>query len=80
MAQFVRCRGKAFCVETANGCRACGRSLHEIEATRSLVARATQLILELAYDNPGEFAAYLAEKIAKKVRHARDSKQQPTVD
>ena len=36
MAQFVRCRGKAYCIDSQNGCRTCGRSHSEIETTRSL--------------------------------------------
>jgi len=80
MGRFVRCRGKAFCVETADGCRTCGRSLDEIEATRSLVAHAAQFILEQGYDNPDEFTTYLADKIAKKVRHVRESELQSSVD
>jgi len=73
MAQFIRCRGKAYCVEDTQGCRTCGRSRAEIDSTRSLVACAAQLVLEQDYDNPGEFTSYLAEKVAKKVRHARDA-------
>ena len=80
MAQFVRCRGKAFCVETEDGCRTCGRSLREIEATRSLVAQTARFILEQDYDNVGEFTSYLAEKIARKVKHARETDDQPAVD
>jgi len=73
MARFVRCRGKAYCVEDTHGCRSCERSRAEIDSTRSLVARAAQFILEQDYDNPGEFTSYLAEIVAKKVRHARDA-------
>jgi len=73
MAQFVRCLGKAYCVETPEGCRTCGRSTAEIETTRSLVAQAAHLILKQNYENPGEFTSYLAEKIARKVRHAGDT-------
>lgn len=72
VAQFVRCRGKAYCVEGKDGCRTCGRSLYEIETTRSLVEQAAQFILEQDYDNAGDFASYLAEKLERKVKHARE--------
>lgn len=79
MAAFVRCRGKAYCVEDPQGCRTCGRSRLELDATRALIARVAQFILEQDYDNAGEFAAYLAEKVETKVRHARSSGK-PAVD
>jgi hypothetical protein len=71
MGQFVRCRGKAYCLETPAGCRSCGRSHEEIATTRSLIGRAARFVLEQDYENPGAFAYYLAEKVAKKVEHAR---------
>lgn len=73
MAVFVRCRGRNYCVEDPEGCRTCGRSRHELDTTRALIARVAQFILEQDYDNAGEFAAYLAEKIETRVRHARDT-------
>ena len=75
MARFVRCRGKACCVENMDGCRTCGRGHCEIETTRSLIAQAAQFILQQDYANTGEFTAYLAEKIDSKVRYAREHEQ-----
>ena len=72
MAQFMRCRGKAYCVEDTQGCRTCHRSYGEIETARSLIAQAAQFVLEQDYANVSEFAGYLAEKIEKRVRHARN--------
>ena len=80
MAQFVRCRGKAYCIDSQNGCRTCGRSHSEIETTRALVAQAAQFILEQDYDNVSEFASCLAEKIERKVRHAREQGQRTGAD
>ena len=71
MALFMRCQGKAYCVEETQGCRTCRRSPVEIETTRSLIAEAAQFVLEQDYANVSEFARHLAEKIEKRVRHAR---------
>jgi hypothetical protein len=72
MTWFVRCHGKAYCLEGADGCRTCSRSRREIDTIRSLVTQAANFILEQGYDNAGDFTSYLAEKIERKVRHARD--------
>ena len=73
MAEFVRCRGKAYCVENSHGCRTCGRSQGEIETTRALIDQAAGFILEQDYDNADEFASYLAEKVAAKIRYTRNN-------
>jgi hypothetical protein len=80
MALFVRCRGKAFCVDGPRGCRTCGRSHGEIEITRSLVAQAAHFILEQDYDNAREFASYLADKIERTVKHAREQARHTDAD
>lgn len=77
MAWFVRCRGKAYCIENEQGCRICGRRSEEIESTRALVAAVADFILAQDYDNAGEFAAYLAQKVEKRVEHARNTKPHP---
>ena len=74
MPAFTRCRGKTACLEDAAGCRACGRSLEEIAQTRALIEQAARFILDREYDNADEFAAYLAEKIMKRVQHARSTR------
>jgi hypothetical protein len=80
MAEFVRCRGKAYCRENRQGCLTCGRSHHEIHTTRSLIAQATEFILEQHYDNADEFASYLAEKIAAKIRYTREKPEHSAAD
>jgi len=73
MRRFERCRGRTACLETDSGCERCGRSRAEIDATRALIAQAAAFVLEQGYDNTGEFSAYLAEMIDRKVRHARNA-------
>lgn len=69
---FRPCLGKTACTEGGTLCRACGRSFDEIERTRRLVDGLVELTLELGYDNPGEFADYVARRIVKKIAHARE--------
>ena len=80
MAEFARCRGKAYCLENMQGCLTCGRSHEEIYTTRSLIAQATQFILEHHYDNADDFTSYLAEKITAKVRHERANPKHSDAD
>ncbi len=80
MAHFERCRGKTLCIETAAGCVTCGRSQHEISMLRSLIDQAAGFALAQDYDNAAEFAAYLAEKIAKKVDPVRAQGCQTAAD
>ena len=71
MAAFKPCLGKSACLEGDEGCRACGRSVEEIERTRQAVASLSELALALGYDNVEEFAHYVARRVVKKVEHAR---------
>ena len=74
MKAFTPCRGKTACRDDGNVCLTCGRGLQEIEATRRLIDDLAELVIGYEYDNPAEFAAYVASKLEKKVRHRRDGK------
>jgi hypothetical protein len=52
----------------------CGRSLQEIEDTRRLIDELAGLAIAYEYENVGEFAAYVASKVVKKVAHQRKDK------
>ena len=69
--RFVRCKGKQYCQEDETGCRTCGRSRTEMDATRALIAAIADLALQQGYENPEEFTAYLAEKSLKTILHRR---------
>jgi hypothetical protein len=68
---FEPCRGKTRCRQDGDRCVTCGRTIAEIEYTRDLIDRLAQLVLEMDYDNPEDFAAFVAMRILKKVEHAR---------
>ena len=72
MKSFAPCRGKTACRDDGMRCLTCGRELQEIEAARRLIDALTELAVEYEYDNVGEFAAYVASKVEKKVRHRRE--------
>ena len=71
VGHFHPCLGKTACTEGGTHCRACGRSFEEIEHTRVLVAGLVDLVLDQDYDNPQEFADYVARRIARKITQAR---------
>lgn len=68
---FVPCKGQNACRDDGTTCLTCGRSLAEIEETRRLVDGLAELAETYRYDNVAEFAAYVAGKVEKKVRHRR---------
>ncbi|TCJ14671.1 hypothetical protein EZJ19_09500 [Parasulfuritortus cantonensis] len=72
MSQFKPCAGKTACRDDNVNCLVCGRSLQAIEATRKLIDGLTELAMAEDYDNVDEFAAYVAAKVVKKVRHRRE--------
>jgi hypothetical protein len=72
MGHFRPCLGKTACIDGGDHCRACRRSFEEIGRTRELVGQLARLVVELDYDNPREFADYVAQRIVKKVCHARE--------
>ncbi len=71
MSTFTPCKGKTACRDDGERCLACGRSFAEIEQTRSFIDAPAEFVIAQGYDNVGEFAAYVADKIEKKVRHRR---------
>lgn len=71
MAMFTPCRGQTACRDDGTTCQTCGRSLAEIGRTRDLIDALADLAVERGYDNVDEFAAYVAGKMLKKVKHRR---------
>jgi hypothetical protein len=69
---FTPCKGQTACRDDGTTCLTCGRSLAEIERTRQLIDALADLAVAEGYDNVGEFAAYVAAKVEKKVRHRRE--------
>lgn len=74
MSRFRPCAGKTACRDDSTTCLTCGRSLAAIGETRRLIDALTELALAQDYDNADEFAAYVAKKVEKKVRHRREGK------
>lgn len=73
MNSFTPCRGKTACRDDGNICLVCGRRLQEIEATRRLIDALADLAVQYQYDNADDFAAYVASKLAKKIRHRQQA-------
>jgi hypothetical protein len=69
VSRFTPCKGKTVCRDDGERCVTCGRSFAEIEQTRNLIDALAELSITRKYDNVGEFAAYVAGKVEKKVRH-----------
>jgi len=69
MPEFTPCKGKTACRDNGERCLTCGRSLAEIEQTRSLIDALADFAITQGYDNVEEFAGYVAEKVVKKIRH-----------
>lgn len=74
MSTFNPCKGKTACRDDGERCLTCGRSFTEIEQTRNLIDALTEFALAQDYDNVNVFAAYVADKVEKKVRHRREEK------
>ena len=73
MSTFNPCKGKTACRDDGEKCLTCGRSFAEIEQTRNLIDALAEFVCAQGYDNVGEFAAYVAGKVEKKVRHRREA-------
>jgi hypothetical protein len=73
MSTFNPCKGKTACRDDGEKCLTCGRSFAEIEQTRNLIDTLAEFAYTQGYDNAGEFAAYVADKVEKKVRHRREA-------
>jgi hypothetical protein len=71
MSLFNPCKGKTACRDDGEKCLTCGRGFAEIEQTRKLIDALADFVCAQGYDNAGEFAAYVAGKVDKKVRHRR---------
>ena len=69
MSTFNPCQGKTTCRDDGKQCLTCGRSFTEIEQTRKLIDALADFVLTQGYDNVNEFAAYVADKVEKKVKH-----------
>jgi hypothetical protein len=77
MTLFTPCRGKTACRDNGEQCRVCGRSFAEIARTRELIDALAELACAQGYDNVEAFAAYVARKLEKKVRHRREGDGKP---
>ncbi len=73
MNTFTPCKGKTACRDDGEKCLTCGRSFAEIEQTRSMIDALAEFVIAQGYENADEFAAYVADKVEKKVRHRRES-------
>ena len=73
MSRFTPCKGKTACRDDGERCLTCGRSFGEIEQTRKLIDALAEFICAQGYENTGEFAAYVADKVEKKVKYRRES-------
>jgi len=73
MNTFTPCKGKTACRDDGEKCLTCGRSFAEIEQTRSMIDALAEFVCAQEYDNVGEFAAYVAGKMEKKVKHRRET-------
>lgn len=69
MSTFKPCMGKTACRDDGKQCITCGRSFDEIDQTRRLIDALAEFACTHGYDNIDEFAAYIAEKVKKKVKH-----------
>jgi len=72
--RFIPCQGKTACRDDGLVCLTCGRSLAEVEATRKLIDALADLAMGHGYGNVDDFAAYIARKVEKKVRHRREGR------
>lgn len=72
MRQFNPCKGKDACRDDGERCLTCGRKLTEVARTVYLMNELSDFVIEQDYDNVDEFAAYIARKLVKKVKHRRE--------
>ena len=73
MCQFNPCKGKDACRDDGERCLTCGRKLTEVARTMFLMNELSDFVIEQDYDNVDEFAAYIARKLVKKVKHRRET-------
>ncbi len=72
MPTFTPCQGQTACRDDGERCITCGRGFPEITQTRALIDALAAFAIEQDYENVEEFAAYVAAKVVKKVKHRRD--------
>ncbi len=77
MRQFNPCKGKDACRDDGERCLTCGRKLTEVARTVFLMNELSDFVIEQDYDNVDEFAAYIARKLVKKVKHRRETASTP---
>lgn len=70
--QFNPCQGKDNCTEGGTHCEGCGRSHDEIARTRELIGMVADFARKMGYENYRDFAAFVGDKAAKKVRFERE--------
>jgi len=75
--QFNPCKGKDACRDDGERCLTCGRKLTEVARTVFLMNELSDFVIEQDYDNVDEFAAYIARKLVKKVKHRRETTSTP---
>ncbi len=68
---FTPCKGKTACRDDGQRCLTCGRSLAEIARLRELVQGLAELAIHQGYGNVEAYAAHVADRIVRKVRHLR---------
>lgn len=73
MREFVPCKGKEYCRDDGETCLTCGRKLTEVARTVFLMNELSDFVMEQEYTNVDEFAAYIARKLVKKVKHRRET-------
>ncbi len=73
MTAFTPCKGLAACRDDGRRCLTCGRDLGEIARLRDLIDGLAGLAIQHGYENVESYTSYVAEKVAKKVRHRRNS-------
>ena len=72
MSLFKPCIGKNACSDDTIYCRGCGRSIEEVNCTRTLINALSELIEAADYENIEEFLQYFSDKVAKKVCYRRN--------
>ncbi|MBU0690149.1 MAG: hypothetical protein KJ850_04260 [Gammaproteobacteria bacterium] len=73
MSVFTPCKGKTACRDDGERCITCDRSFAEIEQTRALIAALADFAQSQSYDNVEAFAAYVADKTVKKIKHRQSA-------
>lgn len=73
MREFTPCKGKDACRDDGERCLTCERKLTEVARTVFLMNELSDFVIEQEYSNVDEFAAYIARKLVKKVKHRRET-------